>query len=141
MKISRKITNIDKSVKAVAATKSPNFTAHAVVIGDKTYNLCFDFGKLCDAEDAINREGFRISLLFCLDIALLTLQNTRILFAAAVRTFHPELKFADAIKLVDVDSIYVIAEALFTGIQEARGAKTPSAAMQASAVGGDAIEG
>lgn len=84
-----------------------------VTIGGKTYNLCFDLGALSEAETAINAElarldpPQRVNLLIALPDT--TLGSTRVTFAAAVRKFHPELRFAEAMNLLTLANVHDVA--------------------------------
>lgn len=104
-----------------------------VEIGGKTFNLCFDLGALAEAEQAINAELHRagrradfVNLLNALPVQNLT--NTRIVFAAAVRTFHPEIGFDEAIELLEMPDLYNVAVA----IREAWDASAPAPAKDAA---------
>lgn len=95
-----------------------------IVIDGKTYNLCFDYGALSEAEVAINVElakigNERVNLLIAL--AELNLGSTRTLFAAALRTFHVEIGFAAAQAMVRHDNLFLVAGT----IQDAWKASTP----------------
>jgi hypothetical protein len=99
--------------RKIAGTKAdPTLPKTPIVIGGKTYNLCFDLGALAEAETSINAELAgagkleRVNLLLALPVQNLT--NSRILFAAAVRTFHPELSFADAVDLPKLNDVFAI---------------------------------
>ena len=82
----------------------------AIKIGDKEYNLCFDFGALSTAETELNKEGHEVNLLAVLPV--LNLSNTRVIFAAALRTFHPDITFEQAVGMVNFGNVYVIANAI-----------------------------
>jgi hypothetical protein len=75
--------------------------------------LCFDLGALAEAETAINAEltregrGDSVNLLYALPAQ--NLASTRIIFAAAVRTFHPELSFEYARQLPTLEDLYTVA--------------------------------
>jgi hypothetical protein len=104
-------------VREIAGTVAdPTLPKTPITIGGKTYNLCFTFGALAEAEASINAElrsngsEERVNLLValpCHDMA-----NVRKVFAAALRTFHPEITFPDAIKMVDFRNVYDIALAV-----------------------------
>ena len=75
-----------------------------VMISGKEYFLCFDLGALAEAETAINVEFARAKLPervnLLVSLSELNLKNVRVLFAAAVRTFQPELGFEEAQELL-----------------------------------------
>jgi hypothetical protein len=83
-----------------------------IEIGGKTYNLCFTLGALSEAETSINaefaRQGSeeRVNLLQALPSA--NLASTIIVFAAAVRTFHPEITFDEARELLTFDDLLAV---------------------------------
>jgi hypothetical protein len=85
-----------------------------IEIDGKIYNLCFTLGALAEAETSINAELARegrndfVNLLFALP-PVGSLANTRIVFAAAVRTFHPELTFEQACELPGLSDLYEVA--------------------------------
>lgn len=96
-----------------------------VKVGGKTYNLCFDLGALSEAETSINGELARagrrdfVNLLWALPVQ--NLSSVRILFAGAVRTFHPEIAYDEALALVGMNDVLGIAIA----IKDAWEAATP----------------
>lgn len=105
------------SKRNVAGTvNDPTLPKTPIEIGGKIYNLCLDFGALAEAESAINRELMAagrtdfVNLLYAM--AEENLRNTRILFAAGVRTFHPELNLEAAAALVGPDCVFRVATAL-----------------------------
>lgn len=112
--------------KIAGTVADPTLPKSPVTVGGKSYNLCFDLGALAEAETAINAELIRagrtdlVNLLYALPNQ--TLANTRIIFAAAVRTFHPEISFDAARKLISLDDLYSVALA----IREAWDASKPA---------------
>jgi hypothetical protein len=99
--------------RKIAGTKAdPTLPKTPIVIGGKTYNLCFDLGALAEAETSINaelaadRRSERVNLLAAMPVQ--NLRNTRILFAAAVRTFHPQLSFDEALALPRLNNMYEV---------------------------------
>lgn len=93
-------------------TADPTLAVTPVVIGDKEYKLCFDYGALAEAEAHYNAQGHNVNLLFSLP--KFSLESVRINFACSVRKFHPELSFEDACKLVTIKSMTAIANAVAT---------------------------
>jgi hypothetical protein len=115
--------------RAIANTKADaTLPKTPVTVAGKTYDLCFDLGALAEAETSINAELARagrrdfVNLLYALPVQ--NLANVRILFAGAVRTFHPELGFEEARELVGMADVFEIAIA----IKAAWEAATPAAA-------------
>jgi hypothetical protein len=94
-----------------------------ITVRGKEYNLCFDLGALAEAEMAINADFARakmperVNLL--VSLSELNLRNVRIMFAAAVRTFHPELGFEEAQKLLAVGDVFRVAAAITDAWSEA----------------------
>jgi hypothetical protein len=115
----KRTRKIENTVVDATLPKTP------LVIDGMTYNLCCDFGALSEAETRINVElagakpPGRINLLVAM--AEENLANTRILFAAALRPFHPEIAFDDACKLVHHDNVFEVA----FGLREAWRASMP----------------
>jgi hypothetical protein len=114
-------------VRKIAGTVAdPTLPKTPITIDGKTYNLCFDLGALAEAEMAINAElakaGVmdRVSLL--LELPSQTLGSMRKIFAAAVRKFHPELGFDEAMRLIKMPDLYTVALA----VQEAWKAAMPA---------------
>jgi hypothetical protein len=87
-----------------------------VTIGSKEYFLCFDLGALAEAETAINMEFARAKLPervnLLVSLSELNLKNVRILFAAAVRTFQPEIGFEEARDLLALGDVFRVVAAL-----------------------------
>jgi len=82
-----------------------------ITIDGKTYNLCCDLGALSEAETKINA-GLGLSERRVNLLAAMTeenLSNTRILFAASLRVFHPEITFAAGCAMVQRDNLFDIA--------------------------------
>lgn len=113
--------------KVAGTAADPTLPKTPVTIGGTTYQLCFDLGALAEAETAINAELLRansdkqVNLLAALPVQ--DLASTRALFAAGLRAFHPEISYAEAVKLLDFSSLYDVAIAVRT----AWGAASPEA--------------
>lgn len=104
--------------KIAGTVSDPLLPKTPVTIDGKTYNLCFDLGALAEAETAINGERARkgeqpLNLLMVLPA--MNLANIRIVFAAALRKFHPEIDFEKAQKMLTLSNLYDVA----TRIREA----------------------
>jgi hypothetical protein len=99
--------------KIAGTAADPTLPKTPVVIGGKTYNLCLTLGALAEAEAAINAELLvagrvdLVNLLFALPVQ--NLSNTRMVFAGAIRTFHPEISYEEALKLPALSEIYDVA--------------------------------
>ena len=103
--------------KVAGTPADPTLPKTPVTIDGKEYNLCFDLGALAVAEAALNAEGHNVNLLAALP--QLNLANTRVIFAAALRTFHPNISFDDAVKMVSFANVYTIANAIAEAWQSA----------------------
>lgn len=69
-----------------------------VTIGGKTYDLCLDLGALSEAETELVRKGHDVNILMSLPPVNLT--ATRIIFGAAMRRFHPEISYEQAVAML-----------------------------------------
>ncbi len=85
----------------------PTLPTSAITIEGREYWLCFDLGALAQAEEELNAptpgrpNGHDVNLLFALPgWGRLTLKNTRVLFAASLRKFQPEIACEDALALL-----------------------------------------
>jgi hypothetical protein len=87
-----------------------------VTVGGREYDLCFDITALLEAEHAINdvyrraKLPNRVNLLVAL--GELNLENTCTLFAAGVRTFHPEIAFDEARRMLKLADVFAVAAAI-----------------------------
>ncbi len=88
----------------------PTQPDYELTLGDHTYSLCFDFGSLAEAESKFLRQGHNVNLLAALPE--LNLSSTRLLFAASLHKFHPEVKYEDAVAMVTLANVFSIAEAI-----------------------------
>jgi hypothetical protein len=109
------------SRKKIADTSlDPTLPKTPITIKGITYQMCLDLGALAEAEAALIAEGHHeVNLLYALPNQ--NLSNTRTVFAASLRKFHPEISFDDAKKLLSFDALYAVA----LKIQEAWTAATP----------------
>lgn len=103
--------------RTIAGTAAdPTLPKTPITIKGKTYDLCFTFGALAEAETSINvelaRKGSTESVNMLYQFPMPNLANTRACFAAALRTFHPEISFADAIEMVTPSTIVVISSTI-----------------------------
>lgn len=101
--------------RTIAGTAAdPTLPKTPITIKGKTYDLCFTFGALAEAETSINvelaRKGSDERVNMLMQFPIVNLANTRACFAAALRTFHPEISFADAIAMVTPGTIFTVAE-------------------------------
>lgn len=119
-----------KTRKIAGTSADPTLPKTPIEIDGKTYDLCFDLGALAEAEQAINREGHQVNLLAALPV--LNLTNVRLIFAAALRKFHPEVGYDEAVSMVTLANVYaiasVIAEAWKAALPEPEPVPTEAAA-------------
>lgn len=94
----------------LAAVDDPMLLTSTVDIKGKTYTLCFDTRALMKAEHDLREQGHDVNLQRSLPV--LTLENTVIVFAAAVRRFHPEITFEAAIDLVTMRYFMAVGNAV-----------------------------
>jgi hypothetical protein len=96
---------------AVANTPvDPTLPNVPVEIGGVTYKLCFDFAALAEAESHFIKQGHKINLLR--ELPAENLSSTRIIFACAIHKFQPELSYEDALNLVTLPVLYLVAMAV-----------------------------
>jgi hypothetical protein len=99
------------SKRKIAETPlDPTLPSVSVEIDGTTYRLVFDLGSLAEAEAAFVAQGHDVNLLRALPV--LNVSSVRIIFACAVKKFHPELGFEEAKNLVNFPSLYVVAAAV-----------------------------
>lgn len=96
-----------KQRKVAGTAIDPTLPKTPIEINGKTYDLCFDLGALAEAEQALNREGHHVNLLAALPV--LNLTNVRVIFAAAIRKFHPEISYDEAVGMITFLNLYAIA--------------------------------
>ena len=99
------------SKRKIAGTPTdPTLPKTPVNIDGKEYTLCFDLGALAEAEAAILAEGHQVNLLAALPV--LNLSNVRLIFAAAIRKFHPDVTFSQAVAMVTLRNVYALAQVI-----------------------------
>lgn len=104
--------------RKIANTKTdPTLPKTPIAINDDEYNLCFDLGALAEAEAELNAEGHNVNLLAALPT--LNLTNVRVIFAAAIRKFHPSIDYDEAVGMVNLGNVYLIAAAISDAWQAA----------------------
>lgn len=105
-----------KTGKIEGTVADPTLPKTPIEIGGKTYNLCFTFGALARAEAAINAELARTGsperVYLLLALPGLTFESIAVLFAAGLWTFHPEVGFEAARKMVTLDKVFEISRAI-----------------------------
>jgi hypothetical protein len=94
--------NAGKRPQAVGVASEkidPTLPFTEIVIDGKTYKMCLDFGALAEAERELEKTDPTVSLLEC-SWGLGKLQNLRVLFAASLRLYHPQMSVAERMALV-----------------------------------------
>jgi hypothetical protein len=104
-------------IRKIAGTPAdPSLPKTPVTIAGTVYQLCFDLGALAEAETSINAELARLRppqhLNLLIALPAQDLASVRVTFAAAVRKFHPELGFDEAMRLLTLDCIHDVALAV-----------------------------
>jgi hypothetical protein len=85
-----------------------------VEINGKTYDLCFGFNELAEAERFYQSQGHRFHLLFALP--QLTLESLQVVLPCALRAHHPELNWEQARGMVTLLSAAPIALAVVAAL-------------------------
>lgn len=84
----------------------PSLPFAEITILGETYKMCFQFRALAKAEAGLRKQGVAANLLW--QMPTLTFENIPIVFAAALGTFHPELKFEEVVDLLDYDTVFEV---------------------------------
>lgn len=107
-----------KSVRSITPIPvDPTIETTDVVIGDKVYRMCFDLRSLAIAEEKLVGEGHNVNLLVALP-RMDKIVNIRILFAASIQRFHPEIDFEDGLNLLNISNIYKVANAIASAVEK-----------------------
>ena len=105
--MSRKKTVRKTALKTIS---SSDLSKTPIELAGKTYFLCYDMDALADAEEYFNQRGATVNLLRSL--SSLGLKSTRSVFACALHTYHPEISFKEAQKLLTIQATYEVAAAI-----------------------------
>lgn len=89
-----------------------------IEIDGTTYNLCFDFRALREAENAYKAEGHHSNLL--VTFRNFDFESVSLVFPCAVRRFHPELSWEQAQAMVHLGSVFDIGNAIAAAWLEAQ---------------------
>lgn len=84
----------------------PTLLTSNVTIAGKLYTLCFDLGSLARGEHELRAAGHDVNLLKALPAR--TLEDVLVLFAVAIRRFHPEIAYEEALKIPTLPSVYQV---------------------------------
>jgi hypothetical protein len=82
----------------------PTLLTAQVTIAGKVYTLCFDLGTLSRGEHELRAAGYDVNLLQSLPAD--TLEHVLVLFAVAIRRFHPEIAYPDALKIPSLPHVF-----------------------------------
>jgi hypothetical protein len=93
------------SNRAIQADPAIEYTE--VELDGNKYRMCMDYDSLAEAEEHFQAAGKNISLLMALPN--MNLKNIRIVFAAAIHRYHPELSFEEAMRIVTLPNSLTIA--------------------------------
>lgn len=94
----------------------PSLPFSVITLGGNEYRMCFDLGALAEAEESLVAKGHDVNLLAALP--RLNLNSTRILFAASLYAFQPEISFQQALALVTPQSLFQVASAVVDAWKE-----------------------
>lgn len=105
--------------KAAAVEANPVRPFTEIEVNGEKYKMCFTYGALAEAETAMLRRGIDVNLNLCLP--RLNFANTRILFAASLLAYHPDIDPRESMNWVTAENnIFIV-----TSILKAFEANTP----------------
>jgi hypothetical protein len=116
----KKTTTEAAAAPEVAGKKIAELPFYPIELDGKTYKLCFNLRELAKAERELGSEGHSVNMLFALNAGSIDLDAVENIFAATVRTYHPELKYNDAVALVTLSSVYRIATVILEALAAER---------------------
>ncbi|GEM_PF-5840096 len=92
-------------------TPNPTLPFTEIEILGKTYKMCLNFRAMARADAWLREQGVVSNMVRMLPN--MTFEAIPIVLAASLATFHPELKFADVVGLVDYDNVWEIRDKLY----------------------------
>lgn len=99
------------SKRKVAETPiDPTSAGVPIKLAGVTYTLCFDLAALAEAEDHFASEGHEVNLLMALPV--LNIGNVRRVFPCALHKHQPNITFLDAQRMITLDNLHQIANAI-----------------------------
>jgi hypothetical protein len=113
--------------KIAGTVADPTLPKTPIEIDGKTYDLCFTFGALARAKQALRARGIEMNLLQSLDFTTLDADNLPILFYAALLPFHEEIGYDDAIAMVTMPTYGGIYVAICTAYSRSVSKQDPEA--------------
>jgi hypothetical protein len=99
-----------KKLESKTVTLPSDLSKTPIEIAGKTYFLSYDMDAMSDAEEFFNLRGANVNLLRSL--SSLGLKSVRAVFPCALHTFHPEIGFKEAQKLLTIQATYEVAAAI-----------------------------
>jgi hypothetical protein len=100
------------AISVVAPEDDSTLPSTPITIKGSIYKMCFDLRALGKAERELVALGHDVRLLEKFP-RLEYIDEVLILFAAAIRTFQPEISFEEALALPDLPGIYLVRAAIY----------------------------
>jgi hypothetical protein len=94
----------------LVSTPDPSLPFTGITINGKVYKMVFKHSSLAIAEDKLLARGYEVNLL--VSYLRRTFSSVRVLFAASLLAYHPDLDFNEAQDLVDDENILEIVQAI-----------------------------
>ena len=88
----------------------PTLETSKVTVQGREFTLCFDMLTLAKIERELRAQGHNVLLLNSLPSQ--TTEDLLVTFAAAIRRFHPEISFVEALSLPRLADVYAISLAI-----------------------------
>lgn len=100
-----------------------------IEINGTTYFMCLNLGALAQAEEELVAQGRDVNLL--VNLPPINLRSTRIIFAASLRQFHPDIPYEDALELLTMPYVHAAYSAVIEAWNKAmpepnKGDKNPT---------------
>lgn len=96
---------MSKTKKAQPEAANPTLRTAEVTVKGRKLTLCFDLRELARAEAELKRAGHAEVDLFR-SLPVDTVESVFIVFTCALRRFHPEIGFEEAVSMLDFADIY-----------------------------------
>lgn len=96
--------------KTPTTTPDPTLPFTPITIDGKEYKMVFQHAALALAEDKLLAKGYEVNLL--ISYLRRTFSSMRVLFAASLVAYHPEVDFNEAQNWVTHDNILEIIQAV-----------------------------
>jgi hypothetical protein len=105
-------TKKNKTVETI----DPALPFTEITVAGTVYKMCFDYEALAQAETRLVRMGHDVNLNTCLP--RLNFANTRVLFAASLLAYQPEMDFAAAKAMVTRLNLFEVLNAMILSWNE-----------------------